>query len=48
MKDANEEEKQAKKAVGQAAKIEEKLKRLKQEDEKLYRPHGKGFDTGNY
>lgn len=48
MKDANEEEKETKKAVGKAAKIEEKLNRLKQEDEKLYRAHGKGFDTGNY
>jgi ubiquitin carboxyl-terminal hydrolase 14 len=48
MKDANEEEKQAKKAVGKAARAEEKLKMLKKEDERLYRQHGRGLDTGNY
>lgn len=49
MKDANEEVKEAKKkAVGAAAKAEEKLRMLKKDDEKLYRPHGKGLDTGNY
>ena len=46
MKD--EEAKETKKAVGKAAKAEEKLRLLKEEDAKLYRKHGLGLDTGNY
>lgn len=40
MKDANEEVKETKKAVGQAAKAEAKLLALKKDDERLYRKHG--------
>jgi ubiquitin carboxyl-terminal hydrolase 14 len=48
MKDANEEVKETKKAVGAAAKAEAKLQALKKDDERLYRRHGMGLDTGNY
>lgn len=48
MKDAEDEKHEVKKIVGKAAKAAEKAFMLKQEDEKLYRKHGMGLDTGNY
>ena len=48
MKDAEEEKQEVKKIVGKAAKAAEKIYSLKKEDEKLYRQHGLGLDTGNY
>lgn len=48
MKDAEDEKNEVKKIVGKAAKAAEKAFMLKKEDEKLYRKHGVGLDTGNY
>lgn len=48
MKDAEEEKNEIRKIVGKAAKAAEKEFMLKKEDEKLYRKHGLGLDTGNY
>ena len=36
------------KLVGQAAKNAMKQEQVKEHDEKLYRPHGQGLDTGTY
>lgn len=36
------------KLVGQAAKHAMKQEQVKEHDEKLYRPHGMGLDTGTY
>jgi len=43
-----EEEKESAKLVGAAQKEEKKKQDQKAHDEKLYRPHGQGLDTGNY
>lgn len=43
-----DEEKEAKKIVGKAAKLKEAEEESKRHDEILYRPHGQGADTGNY
>lgn len=43
-----QEQKEAKKVVGKAAKAQEKADEDKKHDEVLYRPHGQGRDTGNY
>ena len=44
----NEEEKEAKKLVGAAQKEDKKRQEQKAHDEKLYKPHGQGLNTGNY
>ena len=43
-----QEQKEANKIVGKAAKAAEKFEEEKKHDEILYRPHGHGRDTGNY
>lgn len=46
MKEESKEEKP--KLTGVAAKLAFKQDQIKLDDEKLYRPHGQGLDTGNY
>lgn len=46
MKEESKENKP--KLVGAAAKLAMKQDQIKQDDEKLYRPHGQGLDTGAY
>lgn len=43
-----DEEKDHAKLVGKAQKEAKKKEEQKAHDEKLYRPHGQGLDTGNY
>ena len=42
------EEKEQKRLVGKAAKLQLANDENKRHDEKLYRPHGQGLNTGNY
>lgn len=44
----NDEEKERNRLVGQAAKQAQLAEEAKAHDDKLYRPHGQGLDTGNY
>lgn len=44
----SEEEKESAKVVGKALKEKRATEEQKAHDEKLYRPHGQGLDTGNY
>lgn len=50
MKDANEESKEPTKPqlTGAAAKHAMKLDEIRKHDQKLYRAHGQGLDTGAY
>ena len=42
------EEKEEKKLVGAAQKEAKKREEQKAHDDKLYKPHGQGLNTGNY
>ena len=44
----NDEQKEANKLVGAARKEDKKRQEQKEHDDRLYRPHGQGLDTGNY
>lgn len=48
MKEEESKEPSKPKLVGQAAKLQMKQDIIKAEDEKLYRAHGQGLDTGAY
>jgi len=48
MEESKDEKPSAPKLVGTAAKVQMKAERTKKEDERLYRAHGQGLDTGTY